>query len=240
MTEPKARRRDAVLEHIHALLASGELRAGDRLPPERTLAAQLGVSRPSVREAIRALEVLGLLRAEVGSGPEAGTLVRPDASVGITASLQAHLAARSLPIADIVSARLLLEAWAVAEAAGRPADPQLRVAGELLEQMEDRQLSATGFHRLDADFHLALVRAADNQVVAAIMAALRDSIHDYVLATVSRLADWPTTAARLRSEHRRIYRAVLAGDGHGAAAATRQHIDGYYREVTDSYPSGGG
>ena len=72
---PTARAWRVALEHIESRLLSGELRPGDHLPPERQLAADLGVARSSVREAIRVLEVLGLVRTATGSGPNAGAII---------------------------------------------------------------------------------------------------------------------------------------------------------------------
>lgn len=225
------RTHETVLEHVQRLLERGELRPGDRLPSERALAAQLGVSRPSLREALRALEMMGVLRPGVGSGPDAGTVLVPDASAGITASLRAHLAAETLRVRGIVDTRLVLETWAVGAAARAPVGDHLADAAVVLDRMDDRDLDPNAFHALDADFHLAVVQAGGNAVVTTIMAALRECIHHYVVDAVPRLPDWRATASRLRREHRRIHRAVVAGDVPVAERALRRHIEGYYREV---------
>jgi GntR family transcriptional repressor for pyruvate dehydrogenase complex len=220
----------AVLRHVEAELASGRLAVGEQLPAERKLAEGLGVSRPTVREAIRVLQALGVVRSGVGSGPEAGTTVIADPAGGIGAALRLHLATRRLPMADLVGTRTMIESASVRAAARTPAHPDLDVAAALLAGMDAPGIDADTFHQLDADFHVAITRAAGNVVNAAIMTALRDAIHHAVLDAVAALPDWDRTAARLRREHRAILRAVRAGDGERAAALVTRHVEGFHRE----------
>jgi GntR family transcriptional regulator, transcriptional repressor for pyruvate dehydrogenase complex len=231
VTQPRARTHEAVLRHITGRLESRSLRTGDRLPPERQLADQLGVSRPSVREAIRVLEAMGVVRTSVGSGPMAGAVIVADAAAGITSALRLHLATETLPRQDVVQTRLLLESWSVREAARRgDAGALLRSEG-FLDRMDVVGLSPDEFHRLDAEFHVELARATGNVVVAAIMESLRESIHGYVMAAVPLLDDWSLVSRGLRREHRRILAAVRAGDGDAANRLVTRHIEGYYRRV---------
>ncbi|TFB87748.1 FadR family transcriptional regulator [Cryobacterium algoricola] len=113
-----------MLESIERDLLSGRLRPGDRLAPERALAASLGVGRSSVREAIRVLEVLGLVRTATGSGPTSGAIIVALPGGGMSALMRLQVAARGFPVADVVKTRLVLEAAVVtelAEAHGSPA-----------------------------------------------------------------------------------------------------------------------
>jgi GntR family transcriptional repressor for pyruvate dehydrogenase complex len=221
--------RGHVLRHVEAELVAGRLHVGDRLPGERALAAQLGISRPSVREGIRVLEAMGVIRTAVGSGPDAGAVVVADTSAGITSALRLHLAASTLPVADLVRTRVLLESWAV-EAAARHRDPEhLAAARALLAQM-DQADDIDEFLRLDGEFHVTLSRAAGNAVVAAIMTALRGAIHDYVrTAAATSRADWPPMARRLRRQHRNVLAAIESGDGARAARLVDRHIEDFYR-----------
>ena len=221
--------RDRVLHHVEAELLAGRLRVGDRLPGERTLAAELGISRASVREGIRVLEAMGVIRTAVGSGPDAGAVVVADTSAGITSALRLHLASNTLPVADVVRTRVLLETWAVREAARRPAKGQLAAARALLDKMDETD-AVEDFLHLDAEFHVTLSRAAGNAVVAAIMTALRGAIHGYVLAAAATSqSDWPPMARRLRRQHRNVLAAVEAGDGDRAARLVGRHIEDFYR-----------
>ena len=227
------RTHEAVLRRIEADLARGELRVGGRLPPERTLAEQLGVSRASVREAIRVLEAMGVVRSSVGSGPDAGTVVVGDPAAPLSAVLRLHLGTRALPLHDLVEARVLLESWAVGAAAGAPAaaGADLARAEELLTAMDDEALPPERFHSLDAEFHVALAAAAGNVLVTAVMVALREAVHGYVMAAVPGLPDWPGTAHRLRGEHRDLVRAVREGQVERAVGAVRAHIEGFTAEA---------
>jgi GntR family transcriptional repressor for pyruvate dehydrogenase complex len=218
-----------VLSWIEAELSEGRLTVGGRLPAERTLAEQLKVSRTSVREAIRILEAMGVVRAGVGSGPEAGTVVISDPTSALGSALRLHVATQHLPVADIVETRVLLESWAASKAS--PKAPELEAAGSLLEEMAAGGLDVDEFLALDIRFHLALADAAGNAVVSAMMGSLRESIQRYAAQLTSNLPDWEATASRLKAEHREILAAIRNGDGDRAAQLVAAHIEGYYTEA---------
>ena len=218
-----------VLSWIEAELSEGRLTVGGRLPAERTLAEQLKVSRTSVREAIRILEAMGVVRAGVGSGPEAGTVVISDPTAALGSALRLHVATQHLPVADIVETRVLLESWAASKAS--PQAPELEAAGSLLEEMAAGGLDVDEFLALDVRFHLALADAAGNAVVSAMMGSLRESIQRYAAQLTSNLPDWEATASRLKAEHREILAAIRNDDGDRAAQLVAAHIEGYYREA---------
>ncbi|WP_258803328.1 FadR/GntR family transcriptional regulator [Pseudarthrobacter sp. NS4] len=218
-----------VLSWIENELSAGRLTVGGRLPAERTLAEQLKVSRTSVREAIRILEAMGVVRAGVGSGPDAGTVVISDPTAALGSALRLHVATQHLPVADIVETRVLLESWAVARAS--PDAPELDDAAALLEGMDAEDLSVGDFLAMDVRFHLALADAAGNAVVSAMMGSLRESIQGYAAELTSSLPDWDATAARLRAEHHDILAAIRNDDGGHAAKLVAAHIEGYYKEA---------
>jgi GntR family transcriptional repressor for pyruvate dehydrogenase complex len=236
-----------VLHWIEGQLSEGKLAVGGRLPAERTLAERLGVSRTSVREAIRILEAMGVVRAGVGSGPEAGTVVISDPTAALGSALRLHVATQHLPVSDIVETRVLLESWAAAHV--RPDAPELAAAAALLDQMDAVGTGAAGtessgadaagtggltvddFLALDVRFHLALADAAGNAVVSAMMGSLRESIQGYAAQLTANLPDWDATASRLRAEHRGILAAIRDDDGERAAKLVAAHIEGYYREA---------
>lgn len=231
---------ELVLHRVEADLAAGRLRIGGRLPGERALAEQLGISRPSVREAVRVLEAMGVVRTATGSGPEAGAVIVAEPVSPLTAVLRLHLATNHLPMGDVVQTRLLLESWSAREAAARELEVgELKVAEELLDRMDEAGLSPEEFHLLDAEFHVALSGLAGNVLIAAVMTSLRSAIHGYVLAAVPNLPDWETTALGLRSEHRAILAAVRGGEPERAAELVTAHIRGFY-QAAQLAPFGGG
>ncbi|KON75084.1 hypothetical protein M768_03845 [Cellulosimicrobium cellulans F16] len=244
------RTHERVLARIEADLATGRWALGERLPAERALAEELGVSRPSVREAIRVLEAMGIVRTAVGSGPDAGATVVDRPAAGLGAAVRLHVASGTLAVRDVVETRVLLETWAAGAAAERvvaaqgtgergadpgPGAPEvaeaLAAARALLDRMDDPALAAEEFRELDASFHVLLVRLAGNPLVEAVMTGLRGAIESYVAQGSAALPSWERTAARLRAEHRAVLAAVTAGDGDRAAREVRAHIEGFYAET---------
>ncbi len=239
MTVADRRAWELVLAHIETRLVEGHLQPGDHLPPERALAGELDVGRSSVREAMRVLEVMGLIRTQTGSGPTSGAIIVARPNGGMQALMRLQVAASGFPVADVVRTRLLLETAVVAQLAdlvpgdlvpGDLVPGDLTEALELLDAMDAPRLTTQEFLALDAQFHLALAVAAGNQVVSAVMAGLRTSIEGYVLAGAERLPDWDDMADRLRDEHRSIVSAIRAGHSDLARTLVHDHITGYYRD----------
>lgn len=219
-----------VLERIESDLLDGRLAPGDRLPGERELAASLGVGRSSVREALRVLEVMGLIRTGTGSGPTSGAIIIATPRGGMSALLRLQVAASGFPLDDVVRTRLVLES-AVVEALAADAGRSTDAAHAVIDAMESPELTTAEFLALDAQLHLAFAEASGNVVIAAMMAGLRSSIESYVQAGAAGIADWEAAAARLRSEHRAILDAVDAGDAALARTLIHRHITGYYAEA---------
>lgn len=238
MTADPRRAWEIVLESVELDLLSGRVGPGDHLPPERALAATLGVGRSSVREAVRVLEVLGLIRTQAGSGPRAGAIIVALPGGGMSALMRLQVAAQGFPVADVVKTRLVLEAAVVTELAVASAPPDLTASERLLDAMEPPELTEAEFLALDARFHLSLAEASGNQVVTATMAGLRTAIEGYVRAGLPRVVSWRETSGRLMREHRAILAAIESADPDAARAAVRSHITDYYAEthLTDRLP----
>lgn len=229
-----ARAYETVLNSIEADLRAGRIKLGDQLPGERALAETHGISRASVRDAIRILDAMGVVRTSTGSGPNSGAVVISEPAIGLSAALRLHVASRQLSVADIVESRILLETWA-AESADLTTDPGrsdavLQRAGALLGEMDAPGLDREDFHALDAQFHVLLSSLAGNAVIEAMMESLRLSIADYVSESVPGDKDWDKIATVLRAQHHRIHEAVSAGAGKRAAELLREHIQWFYTE----------
>ncbi|SDP13415.1 MULTISPECIES: FadR/GntR family transcriptional regulator [Microbacterium] len=232
MSNAAPRAWQVVLERIESDLRDGRLAPGDRLTPERELATQLGVGRSSVREAVRVLEVLGVVRTATGSGPTAGAMIVTTPRGGLAAFLRLQVAANGFPLTDVVRTRIVLECD-VAERLAQDDVDLAEVVG-ILDAMDADDLAPDEFLALDARFHQALSEASGNAVISAMMAGLRSSIEAYTRAGAARLAAWPVVADRLRSEHRNIVAAMSAGDAAAAREAVRAHITDYYTEVAQA------
>ncbi|WP_295627791.1 FadR/GntR family transcriptional regulator [uncultured Corynebacterium sp.] len=221
-----------VLDWLEERLRSGEISVGDKLPGERQFAERFGISRASVREAIRVLDAMGLVRSATGSGPKAGAVVISEPSAALAWALRMHVATRSLPVRDLVQTRLLLETQSAVEAAAAPDYPEreriLERAEKLLDVMDDPELPAREFHATDAEFHVLLASLAGNVVVETVMASLRQATIGYVQETVSGLENWAEISASLQKQHREIFRAVRERRGAEAADLLREHIMWFY------------
>lgn len=225
-----ARAWETVLNTIEKALIEGALKPGDHLASERQLASELGVGRSSVREALRVLEVLGLVRTSAGSGPGAGAVIVAAPTGGMSQLMRLHVAAQGFRVADIVHARLMLEASIAADLARGHEAADLATARALLHAMDDSTLAPADFLTIDAQFHVALAQACGNEVIAAMMSGLRNAIEGYVIAGIDTLPSWDRTCSRLRDEHHSILAAIEAGHPEAAAERMREHIDGYYAE----------
>lgn len=230
MVNASPRAWERVLARIEDDLLTGRITPGQRLPGERALAAELQVGRSSVREAMRVLEALGLLRAQTGSGPDAGAIILARPTGGMSALMRLQVASQGFPVRDVVRTRLVLENSSARELAARAEPVDLAAAEELLDAMDGTDLTPPEFLALDAQFHLVLAQAAGNEVITAMMSGLRDSIEDYTHRTVPLLESWAGTSARLRTEHRAILTAIRAADPELAGHRVTDHIKGYFAE----------
>ena len=218
---------EKVMQWVTEELAEGRLGVGDSLPGERSLAETLGVSRSSIREALKVLEALGTLRSGTGSGPRAGTIISAAPEQAFSLALSLQLATRHVEHTDITEVRLLLETWA-ADHAG-PTD--WSAAEHLLESMEAPDLSVEEFLALDAKFHVELSHSANNPLISTLMEALRLSIADHTLELAGALPDWQATSTRLRHEHHQILDALRTGQHDRGRELMRSHIEGYAAET---------
>jgi DNA-binding FadR family transcriptional regulator len=221
------------LAEIESNLRTGAWTLGQRLPSERALAEQMGVSRPSVREAVRVLEAMGIVRTAVGSGPDAGATIVDRPAAGLGAAVRLHIASGTLPMSDVVATRAPLEVWATgqaaAQSAGEMADGEdITRIKAILDDDETLPLSPSQFTAHDARFHMAIVRLAGNQLTEAILGGLRSAIGGYIERGAERLADWPETRGRLFEEHRAILAAVEAGDAALARELAHHHIWAFF------------
>jgi GntR family transcriptional regulator, transcriptional repressor for pyruvate dehydrogenase complex len=204
---------EQVAEQITGWIAQNGLKAGDRLPPERELAARLGVSRATLSQALVALEVIGVVLVRHGDGTVLTDRVRTSAVID---AIRAH--ADRLP--EIIEARDALESKLAALAATRRTDADLAALRAALEEME-RDIAAGG-RGLEADeqFHGAVTAAARSDLLAQMMAALQDLIKETRLESLSQ----PGRPRESLAGHQRIADAIAAGDADTAAQAMHDHV----------------
>lgn len=234
----QSRTHELVLESIEQRVLSGELKAGDRLPPERELAPVLGVSRSALREALRVLETIGVLTAQAGRGPDSGArMVRnPDDALGRL--LRLHFALGSYTLEDMLEARVVLERSSFEAAARNASKEQLAELGDLVAAMERPGTGVELFNDLDTRFHVLVARASGNQLTSTLTSAVRESVRPLILRALETAEDWPAAAAALAAEHAELLRLVRAGEGEAAAALAERHIRGFHGGLVADTPPG--
>ncbi|MQA02449.1 MAG: FCD domain-containing protein [Streptosporangiales bacterium] len=216
-----------MVRRIQEEILAGRLRPGDRLPGERQLSEVLQVSRPSVREAVRVLQALEIVRSRPGTGPDSGLIVSTEPVRALSDLLRLHVALTSYSVADVLQVRMSLEDQAVRLLAASEDVDTTRLR-ELLAEMSVPGLDPDTFHQLDTDFHLELARATGNDLLADLMQALREAVRQTMLDAFLAHPDWDSWVDELVDEHRAIFAAVSDGDGETAARLIREHIGGFY------------
>jgi GntR family transcriptional regulator, transcriptional repressor for pyruvate dehydrogenase complex len=215
-----------VFAFLRDQLLEGTIRSGDRLVPERDLAAQLGVSRPIVREALRALSMMGAVEIQ----SRVGTIVRqPDVSV-LGDFFAYSLAQRKGAIEDVMQARIAIECQAVRLACQRSTTFDFESLGHALEKIEATIDDPIKGSLADHEFHAALVRAAKSDTLASLYTAMASILmrsHRDRRAMVEMDAG---IKQYLIADHRRIFEAVAAHDEAAADRLLRDHFS-----IGDSY-----
>ena len=233
----RAKTYELVVRQIKEEIFAGRLRPGDRLPGERQLSELLQVSRPSVREAVRILQAMEIVRTRPGTGPGSGLVVSAQPSRALTDLLGIHVALSSYSVADVMSVRMALEEQSVRRLAERAERADFTEVGETLARMSEPGLDRGTFHDLDTEFHVELAHGSDNALLADLMAALRESVRRPMDEAFANDAEWPTRQEALVQEHVEIFAAVRAGDADLAAQLMRRHIEGFYESMQSNQPT---
>ncbi|SDY77716.1 FadR/GntR family transcriptional regulator [Herbiconiux ginsengi] len=205
-----------VARRLLDLFTSGSIEPGTRLPPERQLAATLGVGRSAVREALAALEILGIVDVRPGSG----TYLRGAASELLPQTLRWGLLIGERNTAELLDLRSGLEIYVARLAAGRADAAAIAALSSSLEHMRGSAANLQAFARADRDFHLALSTAAANLILVDLLHVVRTLLQVYDDRAVH---DADQVAAAI-AEHAEVLRAVESGDGDAAASAMAAHM----------------
>lgn len=222
---PTAPRRafEVVLDHVEQMVLDGRLAVGDRLPAESDMAAQLGVSRPAIREAIRTLEAQGVLASHAGSGASAGTHVISERSHALGRLLRLQVALAQFPLDEVTTTRITLERASCALAATNADDEGLAHLASMVDAMADTH-DVDGYNELDTRFHVQIAELGGNTLMGDLTSAIRESLRRPILAAERTLTTWPAVRQRLQDDHRAIAEALAARDGDRAARLMEEHI----------------
>jgi DNA-binding FadR family transcriptional regulator len=215
-----------IADQLRGLVGSGEFAPGARLPAERELARELDVSRPSLREALIALEIEGVLEVRVGSGIY---VARPGGHAS-----HARLADASGPF-EVIRARRLIEGECAALAARNATAPQLRaIRGAHAQMQKEARRNHNPLHA-DRAFHVRIAEAAGNSALELLVQTLWDQrVGPFYRALETKL-EYPAMAAETLREHAGVLAAILARNPARARAAMRRHMDLTQRRYTTDW-----
>ena len=213
---------DQVFEQLKELIFKGQLKPGDQLMTERDLAHSMGVSRPTVREAINKLVTMGLLEQRQGQG----TFVNSPADDADKNPLAAVINGHDVSLQDLLEVRLGLECNAVALAARRATEEDLHELGKNLDQMiEEIKSGKEGLgSNADLSFHMAIAYATRNLVQIHIMRSFYDLLFFGIKENLQHLYSDPSNLDRVIDQHQTIVEAIRKRDPEAATEAMRKHI----------------
>ena len=217
----------AVVRQIEQLILRGILRPGERLPSERDLAERLGVSRPSLREAVAELQEQGLLTSRAGSGIYVADVL----GSAFSPALQRLFATHDEAVFDYLSFRKDMEALAIRRAVRFGSESDLQVVQTIFERMEAslNKRNAEAEAQLDAQFHSAIIEASHNVVMLHMMRSMFDLLRAGVFYNRQVMFRQRTSRAALLDQHRAINSALQARDAEAAETAIRAHL-GYVEQ----------
>ncbi len=221
----------AVVRQIELLILRGILRPGERLPSERELAEKMGVSRPSLREAISDLQERGLVETRAGAGVFVTEVLGSAFSEALTTLFARHDEA----VFDYVAFRRDMEGLAAERAARLGSDTDLKVIAEIFEKMEEVNVKRNPADeaRLDADFHLAIIEASHNVIMLHMMRAMYQLLREGVFYNRKIMFKQRTTRDTLLDQHRAINDALQARDPVAARTAVEAHLDYVAKALSD-------
>lgn len=213
----------SVVRQIELLILRGILRPGERLPSERELADRLGVSRPSLRDAVAELQAKGLLSSRAGSGVYVAEVLGSAFSPALIDLFASHDEA----VFDYLSFRRDIEALAAERAARQGSDSDLKVVQSIFDRMcaDKPRRSAEEEAEIDAQFHSAIIEAGHNVVMLHMMRSMFELLRNGVFYNRQTVFRQRNTRDALLNQHRAINDALQARDPDGARQAVIAHLD---------------
>lgn len=212
---------EEIVDQIKELISRGELRPGQRIPSERDLASFLGVSRPSVREAIMVLEAMGFLESRQGGG----TYVRSLADVTMADPLASMVERRDPRMLHaLTEVRIGLETWSAYLAAKRAEDSEIERLRELYNIMVEQSSSGGWDAEVDFQFHLTITAATHNTLQVHVLDTIQNLFQTTISVALSEFYTKEGYIELLLNHHREIYEAIAARDPERARDRMMEHL----------------
>jgi len=206
---------EEVAKQIERLILK-KLQPGDKLPSERDLAEMLGVSRSSIRDAIRSLELIGMVEPRQG----AGTVVREISASSLVTPFATLLTHQRQPVSELLDFRKMLEPPLAARAATHASDEEIAEMEEILARQDAKLRDGQVAVEEDSEFHYSVAMASENTVVLKVL----DVVMDLLRETRERSLQVEGRPQKSLAGHRRILAAIRRHDAAAAESAMRRHI----------------
>ena len=219
----RAKVSDEVAKQIKALISDGKLKPGDRLPPERELIKQFGISRPSLREALNSLVTMGFLEVKQAKR----TYVKSVTSGRMQDPLSLLIQTDTQKIYDLIEVRKAMEAWGAYFAAQRASEEDIERLEKILNEMKQAIEKNQPWEKEDADFHLAVAQATHNTIQIHLMS----TIYDLLKESVAKIFTNHVKTKKLYQQHYRILYAIKKHSPEKARESTLEHLDYVDSEV---------
>ena len=216
---------DKIVDQIKSRISEGVLKPGDRLPPERDLVKEFGVSRPSLREALNSLVALGFLEVK---GKR--TYIKSVASESMLDPLSLLIKTDTQKIFDLIEVRKAIEAWGAFLAAQRATEEDIKRLENILEEMGKAYKQGRSWEKQDADFHLGIAQATHNTIHTHMMS----TIYDFLRESVARVFKDRAKVKKLLDHHYRIFGAIKNHSPDKARERTLEHLNYVESEVKAS------
>lgn len=213
---------EKVVDELKEHIACGSLKPGDPLPPERQLMEDMGVSRSSLREAFRVLELMGLIE----SIPGKGRFVRRPRGTGKEGGMPLEDEA----VLELMEARRIIDPAIAVEAAKKATPADLTKMRRILSHTEEHLDSLDHRAQLDFDFHLAMAEATHNFIFSNIVKLM----FNLIMTTHDRIYGLLHNKEAFLNEHRALYEAILDHDAERARSEASSHIDRVYKTLQES------
>jgi GntR family transcriptional repressor for pyruvate dehydrogenase complex len=207
---------ELVVQRIKELLARGELKAGSRLPPERELADMLHISRPSLRTALKALSVMGIIRAK----PGAGTYIAESLPEIFTEPMHFMTLINNTSVEELFEARRIIEAGLAELAAERASEEDIAALAREVEGMKRTVGDPENFLKHDVRFHQAMARAANNKLMSGVMDTIAHLLFHIRRQTIAHAKDF----AEAIEWHQKITSAIQKHDAKRAKEMLSGHL----------------
>lgn len=214
---PKAS--DVLAQELRQRIRSGALNVGEALPTEREMVEQSGLSRSSVREALRILEVEGLI--EIRTGRSGGARVRRPGSEDFGRHLDLFIWGRDVSFEELHEVREALEALAAEGAARRRTEPDIAMLSAKTEAVEAALEDHPRYLAANLEWHLSVARASHNDLVIGMMSTLSNAIHEATAIEAFNSREVREATVKI---HRAILAAIVAGDPDAARRRMRRHV----------------